>query len=254
MRPEPIQHIPATYVVLALSALFEGFSRCVALSVFRKAKGSVGYIEAARLSKDPTSFTVLFEDSAALIGLGIAFIGIFASEISGITAFDGVASIGVGLVLAATAVFLGRETKSLLIGEQASPRLEAAILKIAEQDPALQRANGVLTVHLAPDQIVAAISAEFKDEVTAPEIEASIERIESAPADGETAAVAWVCPKESRAPVLLFPNLDSDNFISRLESARNCLANPRSDLLRGGARQRSARECHGADRTCGREH
>ncbi|HZT19707.1 MAG TPA: cation diffusion facilitator family transporter [Dongiaceae bacterium] len=180
LRPEPVQYAMVTYAVLAISALFEGLSWWVALRVFRAGKGRLGYLEAVRRSKDPTSFTVLFEDSAALLGIAIAFLGIFAAEQSGKAEFDGLASIGIGLVLAATAVFLGRETKSLLIGEPASAALQAAILKIAEQDPALQRANGVLTVHLSPDHVVAALSAEFRDEATAPEIEASVQRIEAA--------------------------------------------------------------------------
>jgi divalent metal cation (Fe/Co/Zn/Cd) transporter len=82
------------------------------------------------------------------------------------------------LVLALTAGFLARETKGLLIGEQASPQLEQSILEIAAQDPAVQRANGVITVHMAPDQIVVALSLEFNDSATTPDIESCIERLE----------------------------------------------------------------------------
>jgi divalent metal cation (Fe/Co/Zn/Cd) transporter len=82
-------------------------------------------------------------------------------------------------VLAATALVLARETKGLLIGEAAHPGLQASVLEIAQVDPAVERANGVLTVHLAPQQVVAALSAEFADELTTPEIEACITRIET---------------------------------------------------------------------------
>lgn len=156
-----------------------GGSWWVALNEFRKRKGRLGYLAAVRRSKDPTTFTVLFEDSAALLGIAVAFAGVLAAELSGVPEFDGVASIGIGLVLAATAIFLARESKGLLIGEQASSALQAAILDIAGGDPAVQRANGVVTVHLAPDQVVAALSAEFQDRTTAPEIEACVERIEA---------------------------------------------------------------------------
>jgi len=151
----------------------------VAFREFRRRKGNLGFVEAVLRSKDPTIFTVLFEDSAALIGLAMAFLGILAAQLLGEPVFDGVASIAIGLLLALTAIFLARETKSLLIGEPASARLQKSVLELVAKDPAIQRANGVLTVHLAPDQIVVALSAEFKDQMRTPEIEASVERIEA---------------------------------------------------------------------------
>lgn len=180
LAPEPIEDPTITYVVLGLSFLFEGFSWVVALKEFRVTKGRLGYIEAVKRSKDPTTFTVLFEDSAALIGLAIAFVGIFLAQALDMPELDGAASIGIGLVLAATAIFLARESKGLLIGEAAAPATQASILAIATSDPGVQSANGVVTVHLGPTQIVAALSAEFEDAMTAPEIEASVGRIEAA--------------------------------------------------------------------------
>jgi cation diffusion facilitator family transporter len=180
LDPHPIQEVFVTYVVLGLSALFEGSSWWVAFRHFRRRKGSLGFMEAVLRSKDPTIFTVLFEDSAALIGLAMAFLGILAAQLLGEPVFDGVASIAIGVLLAFTAIFLARETKSLLIGEPASVRLQKSVLELVAKDPAIQRANGVLTVHLSPDQIVVALSAEFKDQMRTPEIEASVERIEAA--------------------------------------------------------------------------
>ena len=92
---------------------------------------------------------------------------------------DGAASVGIGIVLGVTALFLARESKGLLIGETADPALQASILAIADADPAVSRANGVVTVHLGPRQIVAALSVEFEDHVAAPEIEACVARIEA---------------------------------------------------------------------------
>jgi cation diffusion facilitator family transporter len=176
--PEPIENIIVSYVVLALSALFEGSSWLVAFKEFRRQRGRKGWLAAVRESKDPTTFTVLFEDSAALLGLAVALVGIVASQLTGLPQFDGIASLGIALILAITAVFLARETKSLLIGEKASTELESAILKIAGQRPEVHRANGVLTVHLAPMQVVAALSLEFHDELTAPQIERCVLAIE----------------------------------------------------------------------------
>jgi cation diffusion facilitator family transporter len=180
LNPHPIEEVSTIYVVLGLSFVFEGITWGIALKQFRAEKGRLGYVAAVRRSKDPTTFTVLFEDSAALLGLAIAFAGIFAAERLGWPELDGVASLGIGAVLAATAIFLARESKGLLIGEPALPKVQEAILETVRRDPAVQHANGVLTVHLGPDQVVAAVSAEFEDELTAPEIEACIERLEDA--------------------------------------------------------------------------
>ncbi|MDX6806707.1 cation diffusion facilitator family transporter [Terrihabitans rhizophilus] len=180
MEPEPVTNPLINYVVLGLSILFEGYSWTVAFREFRSQKGRLGYVEAVRRSKDPTTFTVLLEDSAALAGLAIAFLGIWLGHTFGIPELDGVASVGIGLVLAATAVVLARETKGLLIGESASPEVQAGILRIAQADPAVRSANGIITVHLGPDQIIAHLSAEFEDHTTAPQIEACVTRLENA--------------------------------------------------------------------------
>ena len=178
-RPEPVENPAINYVVLGLSFLFESASWWVALKEFRRAKGSLGYFRAMRESKDPTTFTVLFEDSAALAGLLIALAGITAAQAFERPELDGLASIGIALVLAVTALVLARETKGLLIGEAAHPGLQASVLSIAQADPAVERANGVLTVHLGPQQVVAALSTEFADELTTPDIEACVKRIEA---------------------------------------------------------------------------
>ncbi|MBZ9669776.1 cation diffusion facilitator family transporter [Mesorhizobium sp. ES1-3] len=179
MAPEPVANVKVNYIVLGLSFLFEGSSWLVALRVFRKQKGKQGWLEAVQSSKDPSVYTVLFEDSAALLGLTVAFAGILAAEIFEMPELDGAASIGIALILGATAIFLARESKGLLIGEPASPEVQRKVLAIVQQDPAVQRANGVLTVHMGPEEIVAALSIEFEDHLSAPEIEACIERLEA---------------------------------------------------------------------------
>lgn len=177
-RPEPIHDPVVNYVVLALSFLFEGGSWWVALKRFREVKGELGFYVAFRRSKDPPSFMVLFEDSAALVGILIAAAGTFASVTLDLPALDGIASIGIGFVLACVAALLARESKSLLIGEQADPELTRSILRIADGERSVSRANGLLTVQLAPDQILAALSLEFADELRAPEIEDRVIAIE----------------------------------------------------------------------------
>ncbi|MER9297735.1 cation diffusion facilitator family transporter [Mesorhizobium sp. M0621] len=179
MAPEPVANVKVNYIVLGLSFLFEGSSWLVALKEFRKQKGNEGWLRAVQSSKDPSVYTVLFEDSAALLGLIVAFAGILAAELLEMPELDGAASIGIGLILGTTAIFLARESKGLLIGEPASPEVQRQVLAIAQQDPAVQRANGVLTVHMGPAEIVAGLSIEFEDHLTAPEIEACVERLEA---------------------------------------------------------------------------
>lgn len=178
MAPEPVANSEVNYIVLGLSFLFEGSSWLVALREFRKQKGKEGWLQALQSSKDPSVYTVLFEDSAALLGLIVAFAGILAAKLLEMPELDGAASIGIALILGATAIFLARESKGLLIGEPASPEVQKKVLAIVQQDPAVQRANGVLTVHMGPQEIVAALSIEFEDHLTAPDIEACVERIE----------------------------------------------------------------------------
>ena len=179
MHPEEIKNPLVNFIVLGLSIVFEGSSWYVALREFRKTKGNLGYIEAVRKSKDPSVFTVLFEDSAALLGLVIALAGVAGAHLLRMPELDGAASIGISLVLAGTAIFLARETKGLLMGEPASPEIQARVLEIVQADPAIHEANGVLTVHLGPRQIVIGLSADFEDTLTTPEIEACVERIEA---------------------------------------------------------------------------
>jgi cation diffusion facilitator family transporter len=179
LHPEPIADPLVNYIVLGCSFLFEGASWIVSWRLFRRAKGDLGYYEAFRRSKDPPSFMVLFEDSAALIGIVLAAAGTFAASRLGIAAADGAASILIGLVLGATSMLLARESKSLLIGERADPRLAESILKIAGEERGVERANGVLTVQLAPDQILAALSIDFADELHARDIEDAVSRMEA---------------------------------------------------------------------------
>jgi cation diffusion facilitator family transporter len=178
MEPREVEDVAVNYVVLALAALFEGGSWIVALRAFRRTKGEQTYWQAIRRSKDPPTFIVLFEDSAALIGIAIAAIGIFSASHFQRPAFDGVASILIGLVLAATAAILARESKGLLIGERASEGTIASILSLARSHAGVAGAEVAITVHMAPDQIVVALNVEFDDALTAPQIEATVAAME----------------------------------------------------------------------------
>jgi cation diffusion facilitator family transporter len=177
-NPEPVERAWVNYLVLGLAFLFEGASWIVSLRQYLAAKGDLGFFEAFRKSKDPPSFMVLFEDSAALVGIVLAAAGTYASVGLGLPVLDGVASIAIGVVLAVVAVLLARESKSLLIGERADRALSDAILRVAGEVPSVARANGLITVQLAPDQVLVALSLEFADDLRTPAIEQAVTEIE----------------------------------------------------------------------------
>jgi len=178
LRPESIEDPLVNYVVLGIASIFEGYSWFISKRQFAQAKGELGYYEAFRRSKDPPLFIVLFEDSAALLGIGIAALGTYAATSLHWPLADGIASLLIGVLLAGVSILLARESKSLLIGEQVSGELADSITRVAKSASAASTVNGLLTVQLAPDQIIAALSLEFDDELRAPQIEREVVHIE----------------------------------------------------------------------------
>jgi len=179
-HPHPIENPVVNYVVLGLSMVFEGATWFIAWREFSKSTGDLRVLDAVRQSKDPPVFIVLFEDTAALIGLLIALAGTFAAQYFDAPIVDGIASIGIGILLAGVAFLLARESKGLLIGEPASRQIRDCILASASPISGIERASLLFTVHLSPDQIVAALSVDFKDTLTAPEIEQKVTELERA--------------------------------------------------------------------------
>ena len=178
MHPVTIENPMVNYIVLGLAMIFEGAAWYFALNEFRKAKGTVGYLEAIQRGKDPTLFVVLFEDSAAMLGLLVAFAGVALTQVTGIGEFDGLASMVIGAILGGTAIWLAYETKGLLIGESANKQVIAGIRKIAGSSPEVEHVNEVLTMHMGPDFILLNLSVEFADETTASVIEETVRRID----------------------------------------------------------------------------
>lgn len=171
------------YIILGLAIVFEGAALIFALKSFndaRRRRGRRNFWTAIQQSKDPASFAVIFEDTAALIGLLIAFLGIFLSQTLDQPIWDGVASLLIGFLLAGIAVFLATETKALLIGEAAFPEVRESIEAIVVGDEGVNRMNPPLTMHMGPDDILLALDVEFEDELSADGIEAAIQRIEAA--------------------------------------------------------------------------
>lgn len=178
LQAERVENPIVSYVVLAIAALFEGGSWWVAWREFRKRRGKRGVIEAAQETKDPSSVMVFFEDSAALIGIAIAAAGTALAQVLDEPRWDGAASIAIGVLLALVAGFLARENKQLLIGEGAARGLVDSVGRIAAAEKGVAHFNGLLTIHLAPREVVAALSLEFEPKLPAADVNAVVESLE----------------------------------------------------------------------------
>ena len=171
LHPEPLTNVTINYIVLAAAILFEAGAFYVAYKEFAKEKGELGLLEAVRRGKDPSLFVVLFEDGAAMLGLLVALAGIALAQVTGNPVFDGLASMGIGLILAGTAFWLAYETKSLLIGEAASSWLVEDIRDLLGAQSDIKTVNEVATLHMGPDFVLAAISVDFADDMSADDLE-----------------------------------------------------------------------------------
>ena len=179
-HPVEIKNPMVNYIVLSLALVFEGGAWFFAFKEFGKVKGQRGYIEAVKRGKDPSMFVVLFEDSAAMLGLLIALLGIWLTQVTGIAIFDGIASIMIGLILGGTAIWLAVETKGLLIGEGANRNVIASIRKVAESFDDVEKVNELLTMHMGPEFILVNISIRFRRGQLTRDIEAVIQEVDSA--------------------------------------------------------------------------
>lgn len=177
-NPEPIENAWVNYLILGLSILFEGASWTVAFKAFNKERAGRPFFGVIRSSKDPTVFTVLFEDTAALAGLVVALAGVVASHVFNLPLLDGVASVIIGLILAVTAGFLAFESQSLLTGEAADPETREGIRAIAEAEPGVEGLNDCRTMHFGPNEILVALSLDFRNDLTAGSVEDTVARLE----------------------------------------------------------------------------
>ena len=179
LQPKPINNFLVNYIVLGVAIFFEGAAWYFALREFTQTKGKWGYLEAVQRGKDPSLFVILFEDSAALLGLLVALIANILAQVTGNYLFDGIASIIIGLILAGTAVWLAHETKGLLIGERANINVVEGIKKLAGSFDQIDHINEVLTMHMGPDFILVNISVDFVDPISGDEIEKVVAQLDN---------------------------------------------------------------------------
>jgi cation diffusion facilitator family transporter len=180
LHPTTVENPWPNYLVLAIALVIEGSSFWIAMREFNTARGDRPAIEFIRASKDPSLFTIVFEDSAAMAGLLVAFLGVLLGQLTGSPYFDGGASVLIGLILAGVAWLLARETKGLLIGEAAEPAVLAAMRDLVTADAAVAGVGDIRTMYVGPKELLVNLDVEFRTGVDAPGMHASIARIESA--------------------------------------------------------------------------
>ena len=174
---EPISNIMINYVVLGLALIFEFGALFVAVKEFNASRGEQSVLAAVRDGKDPTLFVVVFEDSAALIGLLVALFGLVMYQITANPVWDALASMTIGVVLILTAIWLAWESKNLLIGESASQQVQQQIKHILNTEVSIEHVNEVASLHMGPAFIVVTISADFADDLTAPDLESKVAQL-----------------------------------------------------------------------------
>jgi len=179
MNPQPVTDAYINYIVLGLAMVFEGYVWWIAYKEFSVIRGDQPFIKAIRDSKDPTVITVLFEDSAAMLGLMVAFIGVAISDFYQLPVFDGIASLFIAVILALTASFLAFECKGLLIGEGAHPETIASIRAIIDEDDRIENINQILTIHFGPQDILLNVSLDFVDGLPSEKVEAAVTYMEA---------------------------------------------------------------------------
>lgn len=177
IKPEPMGNPTWNYVVLGLSVVFEGTSLLIAAKEFNKVRGDHSWWDAIVRSKDPSSFLVLFEDGAAVLGLFTVMICMFFSHRYNIPELDGVASLLVGLLLVAVSLILARESRSLLMGEGISDGSRQKITVIAEKDPAVLKVLNIISSYQSPDDVVLMLFVAFEENLDTEDLNDSITRL-----------------------------------------------------------------------------
>jgi cation diffusion facilitator family transporter len=177
LHPEQMTDPKWNYIVLAFAFVFDGISLITAVKEFNRQRGSTPFWTYVRISKDPTTFVVVFEDAADVLGLTVAFLGVFLGHYLNNPYYDGAASIVIGLLLTFISIMLAKESRSLLMGESADQVLLSKIRVIVEKDPSIRKAQHQLSTYLAPEELLLLLKVSFNEDLDSNEIASSIRRI-----------------------------------------------------------------------------
>jgi cation diffusion facilitator family transporter len=182
IHPTPVENPIVNYVVLGIAFALEAGSWTIAYREISREGGQNRLWRAIVSSKDPSVVTVLLEDSAALLGLVAAFVGVLLTHVTGDARFDGIASIAIGAILTVVAFFLAFESRGLLVGERASDEVIAMLTHVAESDEAVKKVELIRTMHLGPREVLITARVRFAS-MSARELAAAIVRLKRQLAD-----------------------------------------------------------------------
>jgi cation diffusion facilitator family transporter len=177
LHPRSPENVVWSYAVLGIAVVFEGTTWLFGWKAFNAERGRKGVVQTIHETKDPSSFTVLLEDSAALLGLIFAFVGIFLGHQLGLPALDGVASVLIGLLLCGVAVLMVYESKGLLIGEGLDREALKSIAAMVDADTAVERVGHLHTMYLGPHEVLLTIELRFHGDITALEVRQAARRL-----------------------------------------------------------------------------
>jgi len=177
LHPVETVNVVWNYAVLGFAVVFEGASWLAGWKAFSAERGRRGVLQTIHETKDPSSFTVLLEDSAALLGLVFAFVGIFLGRQLGLPYLDGVASVVIGLLLCAVAVLMVYESKGLLIGEGLDAETLKTVRRKVQEDPAVERVRALYTLYLGPHEVLLTIELRFHNHISALEVREAVRRL-----------------------------------------------------------------------------
>jgi len=180
LHPEPLEDPFWAYVVLAVAAVLEAVSWSIALrELLAHRKPGMSSWHALRRSHDPSVYTTIFEDTAALLGLAVAFLGVFFSHVFGNAHIDGAASVVIGVILCIMALLLTRESKALLIGEAAYPEMVSDITAMALHEPGIVAVHRVLTMVMGPGEMLLNLDVQFRQSLSAAEVAVTVTKLEN---------------------------------------------------------------------------
>lgn len=179
-HPEPV-HTPLwNYIVLGIALLFDGTSFIIALKTFNSQRGDTPFWKAVKRSRDPSTFVVLFEDAADVLGLIIAFAGVYLGHRYNNPYFDGAASVLIGILLALISLVLIRESRSLLMGETATPKVLEDVVRLAEANPVVEKVQQHMSMVMGPEEVLLVLRVTLRKDVSAGDVAKSFDDIRKA--------------------------------------------------------------------------
>jgi len=178
LQPRPIEHAWLNYGILAIALVLEFLAWRVGVREFRQIKGQASFLDAVRNAKDPSIAILIFENSADMMGIVVAFLGILLSQVTGILYFDGAASMIIGLILVAAALWLAHEVKNLLIGESADLELVQGIRTLVDVYPDVCEIEEITTLHMGPEYVLVNMRVKFVEITSADDIEQATHDLE----------------------------------------------------------------------------